>query len=286
MSISMTSVDDSDHSDDSMREVVEEEEEDEEESAVAMAMMGCVQHQRRSNIEAAAVNVLSIIRKYGNAHLPSLDPNDNCNKKGEGWKIESNNPWSNTTQAMKEIINAREAIIKAWAEDDDEIPIHSETKKGGNNSNEWSRYNEEMEGDKSLTQEEQSKFKAVHMEWATNAFAEELELLRKGQLGTLAAARMKQRFNSAKSRKEEVATTVELDPTQYSFVIAPTKSNSATNTAGEESNVDVQVLADMMKSVSDVLTNMEKRMLLRSDTQRYDDTMISLHERRKRELGL
>ena len=97
----MTSVDDSDHSDDSMREVVEEEEEDEEESAVAMAMMGCVQHQRRSNIEAAAVNVLSIIRKYGNAHLPSLDPNDKCNKKGEGWKIESNNPWSNTTQAIQ-----------------------------------------------------------------------------------------------------------------------------------------------------------------------------------------
>ena len=277
MSTSMTLVDDSD---DSMREI--EEEEEEEESAVAM--MGCVQHQRRSNIEAAADNVLSIIRKYGNTHLPSLDPNDNCNKKGEGWKIESNNPWANTAQAMKEIINAREVFIKAWTEDDDEGQRNSKTKKGGNNSNEWSR-NKEMEGDKSLTQEEQSKFKAVHMEWATNAFAEELELLRKGQLGTFAAARMKQRSNSAKSRKEEVAT-VELDPTQYSFVIAPTKSNGGATNTGEESNVDVQVLADMMKFSSDVLTNMEKRMLLRSDTHHYDDTMISLHERRKRELGL
>ena len=194
-----------DNSDDSMREVEEEE---------ATDVMGCVHHQRRSNIEAAADNVLSIIRKYGNTHLPSLDPNDNCNKKGEGWKIESNNPWANTAQAMKEIINAREVFIKAWTEDDDEGQRNSKTKKGGNNSNEWSR-NKEMEGDKSLTQEEQSKFKAVHMEWATNAFAEELELLRKGQLGTFAAARMKQRSNSAKSRKEEVAT-VELDPTQYS----------------------------------------------------------------------
>jgi hypothetical protein len=132
------------------------------------------------------------------------------------------------------------------------------------------------------------------MEWATNAFAEELEALRTGQLHVLMSAR-KQKKGAARPAARDDATAFGLDPTRHSFVLASGNrgGGSADKEHEEAAEIDVQVLADMVRSGSHFLSRTEKAMLLgaqqraaaapRGASERVGG--ISLHERRRRQLG-
>ena len=97
------------------------------------------------------------------------------------------------------------------------------------------------------------------MEWATTAFAEELEALRTGQLETLTSKR-KQKKCAAINVEPEDSSALALDPTQYSFVLASKGGKGGGAAAAAE--IDVQVLADMLQSGSQFLSSAEKKMLL------------------------
>ena len=73
-------------------------------------------------------------------------------------------------------------------------------------------------------------------------------------------------------------------------------ANDTNNNNVEESNIDVQILADMMQSGSNVLSTTEKKMLLNARNRALlrrreegctddDVNKLTLHERRKCELG-
>mmetsp|Transcript_9003 Transcript_9003/g.20309 ORF Transcript_9003/g.20309 Transcript_9003/m.20309 type:complete len:394 (-) Transcript_9003:46-1227(-) len=287
------------------------------------------QLERIQNVDTAATKVFKVIQKYGNdASLPSLDPNDDVGNNKHGcWEIDGDSAWANTSLAMEEIVNAREEMIMAWGDEDDDDEgeqlgedyrdqqdgqqkdpwwksiISNESTSSMNESGKARRNEQETKEEsdgKPLTKTEQDQFQEVHMEWATNAFAEELEALRKGQLETFTTTKRQKKSGAAASIVEEESSTVELDPTQYSFVVASSKgkmgkdanaeAKAAAMVASEE--IDVQVLADMLQSGSNVLSVSEKRMLLQA-RQRATSTMgtndadtgLTLHEQRKRELG-
>mmetsp|Transcript_15638 Transcript_15638/g.33012 ORF Transcript_15638/g.33012 Transcript_15638/m.33012 type:complete len:393 (+) Transcript_15638:133-1311(+) len=281
------------------------------------------QRKRIQNVERATTKVIKVIEKYGNAPLPSLDPNDASNE--HGWEIPADSAWSNPSLAVKEIVNAREELIGAWGTGDEEgkqidkdsgcstrassqkvewwEPILTNSSSTNNESGEGSQNitSANNEDDELLTGEDQEQFQAVHMEWATTAFAEELELLRKGQLDTLASNKRKQNKNASGRRgaeqQRDPSSGVELDPTQYSFVVSSNDKNKAGDNANENAavtmeDIDLQILADMLQSGSNFLSNTEKKMLLGA-RQRAMTSMdvvdkgdgFSLHERRKRELG-
>lgn len=295
------------------------------------------QLERIQTIENAATKVHDVIQKYSNAPLPpSLDPNHASNK--HGWKIDDESAWANTSLAMEEIVRAREDMIEAWGGGDNGDDVVEEGKLGaddGGDKNEWwksilnrdsgidsaksshqnANNKEEERGDKEkslLTKEEQDQFQQVHMEWATNAFEEELDALRKGQLENLTSSRRQKKKPeelSSSSATAAAAGEVELDPTQYSFVVASKKKGKAKGEHEEEEEmaaaameeIDVQVVADMIQSGSNFLSGIEKRMLLSArqrcvndgdsmDVHHDDDdvddhTGLTLHERRKREIG-
>lgn len=174
--------------------------------------------------------------------------------------------------------------------------------------------------DEPLTEEEELQFHDVYMEWATNAFEQELDALRKGQLEEFTSARSQTRRSvtttatttDAAMGVNDSTTAVELDPTQYSFVVTTESSNGddkrkgvGTEAGSAEAariaalqEIDVRVLSDMMYSGSNVLTILEKRMLLQArqrallkDAVVLEDDAdatsgLTLHERRKREIGL
>jgi hypothetical protein len=177
-----------------------------------------------------------------------------------------------------------------------------------------------------LTEEEKHQFDDVYMEFVTNAFEEELDALRKGQLEEFTAARIKMKStkpsittgrnlscssSDASMGDKESTSAVELDPTQYSFVVASSANRDgikkgvdteAERAAAEAARlvavqeIDIRVLSDMLYSGSNVLTTSEKRMLLQARQRALskkavmdddaDDADITLHERRKREIGL
>jgi len=232
---------------------------------------------RIEQIESAMMEVHHVIDKYGNPSLPSLNPNDMDTKK---WKIDDDSPWADVPKAIKEIVSARESMIRALDKD-------STAKESDVDSVEWwepylkdktsnSRNDGVSPRHEALSPEEQKQFEQVHMEWATDAFAEELEALRNGTF--------EQKFGTKKKREE-----LELDPTQHSFVVAKQKSSNE-NPMSED--VHVQVLADMIRSGGNVFSEVEKKMLVRA-RQRGDvnsqecDRGISLpiHELRRRKLG-
>ena len=174
--------------------------------------------------------------------------------------------------------------------------------------------------DEPLTEDEQLQFHDVYMEWATNAFEQELDALRKGQLEEFTSARSQTRRSvtttatttDAAMGANDSTTAVELDPTQYSFVVTTESSNGddkrkgvGTEAGSAEAariaalqEIDVRVLSDMMYSGSNVLTILEKRMLLQARQRALlKDAVVleddadatsgrTLHERRKREIGL
>jgi hypothetical protein len=274
------------------------------------------QRERIQKIEDAATNIQRVLQKYGDA-LPSINPNDI--DKGS-WEIDSSSPWVDPSLAIKEIISAREELCKAWDRDDvddgervsgelmDGINAQTEDKdkwwksvlhKEDNSSKEIdsrrSHINNHKDGEPPLTKEEEQQFKEIYMEWATNAYSVELNALREGELGTLTSARRKQKSTSSAGSKNDksAAPAVELDPTQYSFIV---ENNKRRDVKKEVEQVDVKVLGDMMASGSYTLSNTEKRMLLQarqraiersadSSNTETDTDGISLHERRKLELG-
>ena len=153
-------------------------------------------------------------------------------------------------------------------------------------------YKHAKEDNSEFTTGEQDRFQAVHMEWATTAFAEELEALRTGQLETLTSKR-KQKKCAAINVEPEDSSALALDPTQYSFVLASKGEKGGGAAAAEE--IEVQVLADMLQSGSQFLSSAEKKMLLGARQRAVASSAsgdvveerngISLHDRRKRELG-
>jgi len=281
------------------------------------------QRERIHKIEDAATNIQRVIQKYGDeASLPSINPDDIDNKKGS-WDIDKSSPWADPSLAIKEIISARDELCNAWDRDDvddggrgsgelmDGINaqqpeeekdkwwksvLHTENSNNKEIDSRRSQINYHRDGAQPLTEKEEEKqLKEIYMEWATNAYSEELNALREGELGTLTSAKRKQKSaGSAGSKNDKsAAPAVELDPTQYSFIV---ESNKRREVKKEVEQVDVKVLGDMMASGSYALSNTEKRMLLQarqraiermSDNNNTDtDTNgISLHERKKLELG-
>ena len=277
------------------------------------------QRERIQKIEAAATNIQRVLQKYGDSSLPSINPDDT--KKGS-WEIDKSSPWADPSLAIKEIITAREELCKAWDRDDvDDGGRGSGELTGGLNAHQieedkdkWWKSVLHKEDNSSkdidshrtninnkdetspLTKEEEQQFQKIYMEWATNAYSVELNALREGELGALTSARRKQKSTSSAGFKNDksAAPEVELDPTQYSFIV---ENNKRRDTKKEVEQVDVKVLGDMMASGSYALSNTEKRMLLQArqraiekiadsrSTDRDDDVGISLHERRKLELG-
>lgn len=275
------------------------------------------ENERIATIEGAANNVLKILKKYGNESSlpPSLDPND-AHVIKNGWKIDDDSPWADTSLAMEEIQNAGEEMKNSWHNDkngnDDNKggepkmeeewwqPILSNNESTANDANTsgsiYTDINKASNTDEEpMTESEQDQFQSIHMEWATNAFAEELEALRKGQLEKLTSEKRQQKQKSG-VQKEPSKMGVELDPTQYSFVLSNNKGKDDAAEIVEE--VDVQVLAEMLASGSHFLSDVEKRMLLGARQRALDATGaggdeanvdgsggLTLHERRKQELG-
>jgi hypothetical protein len=316
------------------------------------------QLERIAVIEAAAANVHAVLVKYGNSSSlpPSLDPKDTITGKYKhGWEIDPNSPWADTPSAIDEIVSAGERLVRAWSRDDAEN-IDMTPKDDGasmkvsqkkqewwesilstdptqNISNASSSESIRRNGDDAatnvqqpFTEEEQHQFHNVYMEFVTNAFEEELDALRKGQLEELTSARSKQMKSTKPSttssnsnssggaamEQNESTLSMELDPTQYSFVVAG-RANRDENRKGLDTEadvvaadvarmaaaqeIDIRVLSDMLYSGSTVLTISEKRMLLQArqrallketvmDVDTDASTGLTLHERRKREIGL
>jgi hypothetical protein len=236
--------------------------------------------KRIDTIEGAMTNVWNVINKYGNASLPSLDPND---ADANNWKIDDDSPWFDVPAAMNEIVTARQEMYSALkeitGEDSGENPdmkwwepyISRGTDTNTSYANNINHKNPNQEA---LSSEEQKQFEQVHMEWATNAFAEELEALRNGTL--------EQKFGIKKKRVE----ALELDPTEHSFVVAKKQSSNSNDELPRE-DVDVQVLADMIRSGGSVFSNVEKKMLLRARHRGgivEEGKSLPIHELRRRKL--
>lgn len=212
--------------------------------------------ERVERIENAMGNVWNVINKYGNAKLPSLDPKE---VDVNSWKIDGDSPWSDVPKAMKEIASARNEMDKVLEIDNNKEENSSDSNKNGawwapylnktENEDETMKFKASSRSrEKALSEEEQTQFEQIHMEWATNAFAEELEALRNGTL--------EQKFGT----KKKSAQGLDLDQTELSFVV--TKQNSTNKVVKED--VDVQVLADMIRTGGNVFSDIEKKMLIRA----------------------
>lgn len=266
------------------------------------------QRKRIHNIEQAATNVHTVIQKYANAPLPSLEPNDD---KKSGLKIKHDSAWADASYAVNEIVTAREELVKAW---DTGVPGEEGTSDSGatekleeepwwkpilsgesTTAKSYAGASERKEDSSNCrwTQEEEDKFQEVHMEWATDAFAKELEALRTGQLETT-PSRMQKKGSVKKEGREDLSAY------ELSFVLSSEHSGSGGQDAckdaaveKEEINVmsDLSLIADMVQSGSNFFSNDEKKMLLRArqralaspDREDGRDGGISLHERRRRE---
>jgi hypothetical protein len=242
--------------------------------------------ERIHQLENAMSNVRRVVNKYGNAPLPPLDPNVIDEK---GWEIDSNSPWADVPAAMKEIVAAREQMHKALQSDVCQESNHDKTQvewwepylsKDTNAARDAEKQVPQQDHSTSLSTEEQKQFEQVHMEWATNAFAEELEALRNGTL--------EQQFGVKKKKVD----ALDLDQNELSFVVSQQKSSNTSRNNDHREDVDVQVLADMIRSGGAVFSDVEKRMLLRArqrgDVQNSDDyreNSLSIHEVRRRKLG-
>ena len=266
------------------------------------------QLERIQKIENATSNVRRVIGKYGYAPLPSLDPKD----ANGSWEIDADSAWSDPSVAVAEIVSAREELKSAWGDGENggadeggegqqkqewwKSILGDETSKSNNSGEAKKHVDTKTEGDdEPLTKEEEEQFDAVYLEWTTNAFAEELEALRRGQLENLTSSKKQKKSAAAASGSAEV----DLDPTQYSFIVA-SKGGKGKGIADDETataavaaeEIDVQVLADMLQSGGNFLSPTEKKMLLRARQRakmRSDEkdpfVGLSLHERRRRELG-
>ncbi|KAL7483983.1 hypothetical protein ACHAW6_011642 [Cyclotella cf. meneghiniana] len=233
--------------------------------------------ERIDNLEKATTNVWKVLRKYGNASLPSLDPNTVGDR---GWKIENDNPWCDVRVAIKEIVTAGEGLTQAWGDGagngkkEESITCpdsHNEqwwepllssdsSKKNDTSGNARSQQTQQVHS-ATLSAEEQSQFEQIHMDWATNAFADELEALRNGQLEKQFGVNVGKNIMGGDSAA--VDNMLDLDPNEHSFIVAKrNKTRDEDRFVMEE--VDVQILADMLRSGNNVFSEEDKNMLLRA----------------------
>lgn len=242
------------------------------------------------------INVCRVVNKYGNAPLPPFDAKF---IRENGWEVDSHSPWADAPVAMNEIASAGIEMNRALqkhnceevSSDDDKKevewwePILSKDAKSATRDSEKPSPRQGVQ----LSAEEQEQFERIHMEWATNAFAEELEALRNGTL--------EQQFGVKKKKMDSVEDL--LDQNELSFVVSKQKKSSNTtnsNNGQSEEDIDVQVLADMIRSGGNLFSDVEKRMLLRakqhgdseqqpssSDVDRRNS--MPMHELRRRKLG-
>ena len=293
-----------------------------------------------TKVEDAAKEVYDVLRKYGGGGegrgeglggggecpiplLPSsLDPNDFA---GTSWSIHPSSPWHDITNAFDEILSAGENLARAWND-----VVVDDDGGGASSTEERSSIVRDENGDLDdggsniMTEEEEREYRMVYAEWSTNAFGDELDMLRRG-MGVVGVDR-----GPSSSGGEEATTDVvdgSLDPTRFSLVSSTasrdgkggrggrgTQSSTSSTTTNPTTTpreiIDVRVLSDMLISGSDVLSTDEKRMLLcarrrggkettrRTTTKiaiRHDDDEcvgpatttrgLTLHERRKREIG-
>jgi hypothetical protein len=291
------------------------------------------QLNRIARVEKASANLWSVVHKYGSATLPPLKDNEG-KKSMDEWKIDAGSAWKDPSSAMKEIVNAREEMKRAWDDEDgsgaaDGEEVHDEVDGGGvgatRGSNEWWRpiLPETSSNNSSSTRctisalgkdivinssnntalspQEEEQFQSVYMDWATEAFANELELLRKGELDKTSGGKSggkKGKIGNINSNDGE--DIVDLDPTHHSFIVAGKKKRNNSDeeekakAAAAAAEIDFQVLADMIQSGSYYLSDVEKRMLMnaRKRAEEESDTEENnagdggtLHDRRRRELG-
>ncbi|KAL7533972.1 hypothetical protein ACHAWF_004678, partial [Thalassiosira exigua] len=277
------------------------------------------EHARIERVDAAATGVLAVLEKYGSAPLPPLpsDPGDGA-ADADGWDVDPDGPWADPREAMREIVDARENLVRAWEDDapagrqsDDGQRSNEQGQGADTEKPEWWRSvlakakvsakpdesqqpgsrgtNSNIESKvEPLTREEEARFQEVHMEWATSAFSEELEALRDGTLEELTSARRR-----AKGAAARPSDDLGLDPTLHSFVAPRHTGGASAKTTGEAAeDVDVRVLADALRSGGAFLSATEKRMLLGARTRARTiggagaEEGLSLHERRRRNLGL
>ncbi|KAK1741323.1 hypothetical protein QTG54_007801 [Skeletonema marinoi] len=269
-------------------------------------------------INEAASQLFHVIKKYGG---------DTSSSISSGWDeilTAKNSPWKdNVDAALDEIVAARSGMIEAWDnfhsdnvdrdsqqtrnddddDDDGEQPkmewwepiLRSKQRSSRDDANN-NRFNQANDDDTNNVDEQQ--FHHVYMEYATNAFATELEALRKGKLEQMCTTSKKKKGVNTNSGKETSSQAMELDldPTHHSFVVASSKRSGNNDDGDDEAKaaaeIDVQVLSDMLSSGSNSLSILERNMLLKARQRGSSGAVVtsseglSLHERRRQELGL
>lgn len=291
--------------------------------------------QMKNDVEAindAATQLFHVIKKYGGNSTTSPS-------SSSGWDeilTAKNSPWKdddNVDTALDEIVAARNNMVQAWDRfHNDSSVVDRDGKRTMNNDGEQSKMEwwepilrskqklhdngdddnnnikcSQANDDNDDNNVDEQQFHQVYMEYATNAFATELEALRKGQLEQM-CTNSKKKTNGGSTNNSGKATSsqpmeLDLDPTQHSFVVASSKRSGndddiddGAKAAAAAAEIDVQVLSDMLSSGSHTLSIVERNMLLRA-RQRGNSSSggavvlstsegLSLHERRRQELGL
>lgn len=261
-------------------------------------------------ITEAASQLFHVIKKYGGTSTTSSDNWDEV-------LTAENSPWKdNVDEALDEIVDARNNMIQAWDKfhnenqqtknDDGDKPkmewwepiLDSKKRSNRDDADDETRNQTNDDDDNNLDEEQ---FHQVYMEYATNAFAIELEALRRGKLEQMCSTSKKKKntqTNSDKSTTSLQAMELDLDPTQHSFIV-DSKQRSGKIDDDEEmaaaAEIDVQVLSDMLFSGSNSMSTVERNMLLKARQRgsssssaevTTSDDGLSLHQRRRQELGL
>lgn len=180
---------------------------------------------------------------------------------------------------MQEVEKAGLKLREAWLVegDDDE--------SGTSSSSGSADRDEEGEGD--------AQFQAQHMDLVTHAFADELEALRSGRPSAAnrgaAAAAAQSKKKKKKARNGGLVDNDDVEPE-----VALQIEDDA-NAGAAAPSIDVQVLADCLRTTGDVWTDEERELLLlegggyrrRRGGTTLDgaDAVLTPHERRRRALG-
>ena len=269
-------------------------------------------------INEAASQLFHVLHKYGG---------DTSSSGWEDMLSAENSPWKdNFDDALEEIVAARENMIQAWdAFHNDDVDDRIDGKRTENNDADgeqskmkwWEpilRPNKELGHNNDTTKAgsncnltndngndgDDQQFNPVYLEYAANAFATELEALRKGTLEQICTKVKNKKKGAGGKESTSQPMELDLDPTQHSFVVASSERAGSNNddggakaAAAAAAEIDVQVLSDMLSSGSHSLSNVERNMLLKArqrgnkgGTAASMSDGLSLHERRRQELGL
>jgi GTPase SAR1 family protein len=127
-----------------------------------------------------------------------------------------------------------------------------------------------------------SKFRKVFINLMTETFADELDDLRHGRV----------RVDTRKKDKKQLPVENIPDILMQENIVMPVQCMN--ENVGEDVNVDVKVLVDMLESGMDGWNASEKELILQDwknksrkhhdDTEEEDQQVMTPHERRKREI--